>query len=113
MMVFAAVLITQYIWYLMLIKINSATNNKYERLENNQKKLSKSLFWGGLILLILEGYIEFAMSAYIAISSPIEATTFGPEVLSGEVASYYLALAAAPFVFVLIPGLALWLVYKP
>ena len=67
MMVFAAILMMQYIWYLMLIKINSFTNNKYELLEINKKRLSKRLFWGGLILLIMEGYIEFTMSAYIAI----------------------------------------------
>ena len=76
------------------------TNNKYKKLVDLQRMTYQKVFWNSIILLLIESYIEISLSSYIAITHPIEESTFdNGGLLSGEVTSYYLAIAFATILF--------------
>ena len=86
-------------------------SNKVYVFYNN---LRKTLFWTEILAFIAGAFIEFAMSAYIALWEPIGETTFLNDefdLLSGEVLSYWLAVITVPILIITLAA-SIWIIFK-
>ena len=113
LILFLLILIFRYVLFFCLKGINKANRQQYAPLVKYAEELADGLFWGNFILFILEAYIEFGLSAYMAVVKPVEADTFGEDTMSGEVLSYYLSWLFFPLLVLIIPGLAIWIIFVP
>ena len=69
--------------YLVLAFISLIARRKWKPVE----KLKKGLFFNDLLILVLEGYIEFLICGYLNIQEPLRESTF-----SGEALGYFQSL---------------------
>ena len=103
-----------YLWFLMLLILIFTLIIRYrpnERLKKWRDNSYQKVFWNGLLVLFLQGYLEFGMSSMMAFEKPLP-SSFGKDRKGGETLSYFLAVATVPVIFIVVPVLAVWFAFQ-
>ena len=88
------------------------SDEQIKKYDDYLEKYGKGLFWGSFLVLVKGAYTDLLISCVAAIMNPVRRSTFGHDLKSGEVASFYSAIASLPIILLVVPGLSFWMIFK-
>ena len=79
---------------------------KNKKVKKFKDKLVKKLFFGEILVLLIEAYFEFMISCVINLKSPIAT-------IEGETLSVVISYAVFAICVFILPSLMIWLAWRP
>ena len=96
---FTCFYICRVIFYLFLRLLGTMT----KRFKGYTKRTHDSLFYGEILSLLIEAYLEFVISGYLNSKVPLKST-------SGEIAATYTGYMSLVLTCFILPGTFLWII---
>ena len=104
------ILRTLFYYFLRLLMIRFPKN---EKIKDYAERVGKNMFWNKFLVVLQGSYIELMIASYIAIENPVYQSTFNMNAMkNGEVVSYYLAMLTLPVIYLIVPGIAIWVMFQ-